>query len=199
MARIVDTYPLHCIIPSWIGGDGYLTGLPVLAIVLRERGAKHYKLHDLFARIVSEKPKNMPAPRMAAFMGDERFFDNQLLMLVRMRLSLPCYAEYSGERPMNDRFDGFPKWDHTSLRLRSTRTKISGGILFDSVVVPTPDHSEDLCALGNQIDKGGHKVTRYASESGRGDAFDAKIVRGAASSGFRMTRPAFHEPIPIGV
>lgn len=192
-------YPLYTLIPSWMGGDGYIAGLPVMAIVFNENQCKSYKLHDLFERIAKELPRGDDKPRMVAFLGDERYFDDQLLTLIRLRLSLPCYAEYCGERTMHDRLDMFPRWDHASVRLRHAGIKISGAMLFHSVVVPTPTSAKELVALGQRIDQAGYKVTRYASASGQSDAYDARVVRKAASSGFRMTRPVFNEPIPITV
>jgi len=191
------TYPLQCLIPCWLGGEGFISGYPVLAVVLREAGSVSLGLHALFDRIRSAQPKGDAQPRLVAFMGDERYFDDQLLMLVRMRLCLPCYAEYCGERPMTDRFGIMPRWDHAAIRLRNTRVTMSGGLLFHSVVVPAPDHPGDLISLGRQIDRAGFKVSRYVSESGRSDQFDAKIVRAAAGSGFRLTRPLSKEPLPI--
>jgi len=192
-------YPLYTLIPSWLGGDGYIAGLPVMAVVFNERQCKSYKLHDLFDRIAAEMPRGDDRPRMIAFLGDERYFDDQLLTLIRLKLSLPCYAEYCGERPMHDRFDMFPRWDHAAVRLRHAKVPISGGLLFSSVVVPAPTNAAELVALGKKIDQAGYKVMRYASASGQSDAYDARVVRRAASSGFRMTRPVFNEPIPIAV
>ena len=191
------SYPLQCLIPCWLGGEGFIAGYPVMAVVLREKGSISIGLHDLFERIRKEKPTGDASPKVIAFLGDERFFDDQLLMLVRLRLLTPCYAEYSGERPMTDRFGLIPRWDHACIRLRTTRLVISGGLLFHSVIVPTPDHSADLVSLGRQIDKAGFQVSRYASASGRSDQFDARVVRGAASSGFRLTRPLSNEALPI--
>lgn len=190
-------YPLQCLVPGWLGGEGYIAGLPVLAVVLREAGSVSLGLHEMFDRIQKARPRGADAPRLVAFLGDERYFDDQLLMIVRLRLCLPCYAEYSGEKPMEDRFGLFPRWDHASVKLRHAKVTISGGMLFHSVVVPTPQYPDELVSLGKNIDRAGFQVTRYASASGRSDNFDAKVVRAAASSGFRMTRPTSHEPLPI--
>lgn len=190
-------YPLQCLVPCWIGGDGYISGLPVLAIVLRESGSVQLSLHDLFERALAAKPRGEAAPKMIAFIGDERYFDDQLLMLFRLRMSVPCYAEYSGSRPMVDRFGILPRWDHASIRPISARSKLSGGLLFHSVCVPTPERPSDLVSFGALIDRAGFKVTRYATASGRSDNYDAKIVSLAASSGFRMSRPVFNHPLPI--
>ena len=191
------TYPLQCLIPCWLGGEGFIAGYPVTAVVLREKGSVPLSLHDLFERIRRARPSGDAAPKIVAFLGDEKFFDDQLLMLVRMRLMAPCYAEYSGERPMTDRFGIMPRWDHACLRLKTTKMMISGGLLFHSVIIPTPDHSSDLISISRQIDKAGFNVSRYASASGRSDDFDARVLRGAASTGFRMTRPLMKEALPI--
>ena len=191
------TYPLQCLIPCWLGGEGFISGYPVTAVVLREKASVPLTLHDLFERIKRARPSGDAAPKIIAFLGDEKFFDDQLLMLVRMRLLAPCYAEYSGERPMTDRFGIMPRWDHACLRLKTTKMLISGGLLFHSVIVPTPDHSSDLISLSRQIDKAGFNVSRYASASGRSDDFDARVVRGAASTGFRMTSPLVKEALPL--
>jgi hypothetical protein len=98
---------------------------------------------------------------------------------------------------MLDRFGLLPRWDHAAVRPLSVKSNLSGGLLFHSVCVPTPEHPDELVAFGASIDRAGFKVTRYATPSGRSDNFDAKVVSRAASSGFRMSRPAYNHPLPV--
>lgn len=192
-----NLYPVQCFVPCWLGGDGFLAGLPVFAVVLRERGSVPLRLHDVFDRVARDMPSGDAAPRAVAFVGDERFIDERLLMIFRIRLRAFCYAEYGGERPMEDRNGGFPRWDHAAIRLRHAKVPLSGGLLFNSVVVPAPAYPDELTRLGRMVDKTGAAVQKFASASGRSDSSDARVVREAASSGFRLTRPVSHEPLPV--
>jgi len=121
------TYP-------WLGGIGFLAGVPAARLVLRARPSGRTRPRDLdgVAAAVRRATKNQPV-QWLALGGDESAPDNDLLLRFRL-LGMAVHIETRGARSMCDHTGRLPIWEHVCLRPVLPIAKVYAE-LFHSVAI----------------------------------------------------------------
>lgn len=186
-------YNFDFVDPLWLGGDGFLAGLPVTrAVFSRKPGGGSTPL-DLFqvVKLIKDAITSCKAsPRYIVIAGDEGAVDNVFLHGIHHHLQTLVYVEISGTKPLTDRNHDTPVYDHICLRLPEIPDRLSNGILFHSVVVgPKPDPAK-LIAFSAYLDREGIRAQRFIATEFDDSATnqDAKLVA-SVSRLWRLTHP----------
>lgn len=185
----------------YLGGEGFLTGKPVVRVILRDP-EKHPHLtqlstSQLVAKITACLP-NEPTlrPRWCYLAGDQSAIDTVLHSIIRQHFGFLVYTEVSGVRPMVDKAGHMPLWEHCCVRLRKAAPKIADALLFHSIVVNSPASLDIMESLTAYLDKHGFKVERYLScgSPEKITAEDVFLVTALAHQ-WRITTSIFPKPI----
>ncbi len=184
------TFNVESIAPLWINGDGFLAGLPVTRLVLRLKPSAHtteMTTPRLAESIRARLPKSRP--KWLFLDGDEGVLDQAILGACHFTLNMLVYSEFSGRRPMIDRFEQFPFCDHACIRVRgSVPEKLSNGLLFHSIILPPTATAAEVIAMTDELDKQECRCDRYIQASDA-VADEQAAVAAAVGRGWRVTTP----------
>lgn len=192
---MAESYPVSRTEYPWMGGSGFLSGLPVVLLELQE-GAPLTPLDAIIESLARrQRSLGARAPRWLAVLGDTRYADNDLAVRVRVHVgTLLTLVETDGTRPMWDQRSGrLPMWDHVALR---ARLPLPGGVVrterYHSVVVETPVEDGMVEALHHALARDRFEGPRYvcgrgaptaAARAGRDWRATAPLVRDEAADG----------------
>lgn len=191
-------YRVESIDPVWLGGEGYIAGVPVVRIVARTSSGDQMSTHQLIDAIKRAVPADRSmAPSTVAFMGDEGCIDMDFIMAVHNHLLMRVYTEISGTRPLRDSRGNTPIADHICVRVPRNTTKLSDGVLMHSVVVQAPCSPAKVRELSRWLDKEDLNPLRFVAASDMTSASreDAEAVVALAGHGWRLTHPLYHKPV----
>lgn len=163
-----EFYPVSRIEYPYLGGVGFLSGLPVVLVELQE-GAPRTSI-DNVVRAVHRKRVGLRerAPKWVAIQGDTRLADNDLALMLRTHVQCPVCIETDGRAPMCDpaRSGGrLAMWDHVAVRVKLPVPRIVTE-RFHSIVVNSPCGLSDLVAFDLFLDKNGYNGPRYLDGPG---------------------------------
>lgn len=174
----------------YMGGEGFIAGLPVLCIRFDSSGkGGKFTSDQLVAQVLAELPEErLLRPRWIAMINGDGIADNDLLVQLRIKVGLLTYFETKGTASMCDSSElggRLAMYDHVCVRVELPLKRWYTD-LWHSVVVSGGDYSK-LGALSFMLDKFAFNGPRFVSKP-KG-SLPSDLISKLCHSSWRVTQP----------